>query len=147
MWTNITHALKFVQQSNDNIAFYYKISINLIQTFLFHSCYHFACSFCIIRCFAHKTPFLSFSIGPILVHCVFQNSISMNKQWPIFCSINFKFSIIFAKLVINSRQDIELKTLDYKSKVINFLQLLFCERHVCLKVNFTIQQNLFCSGI
>ena len=42
------------------------------------------------------------------------------------------------------------KTLDYKSKVINFLQVLFCERYVYLKVNFIIQQkdsfekNLFC---
>ena len=42
------------------------------------------------------------------------------------------------------------KTLDYKSKVINFLQVLFCERYVYFKVNFIIQQkdsfdkNLFC---
>ena len=44
---------------------------------------------------------------------------------------------------INSSQDIELKTLDYKSKVVNFLQVLFCERYVCLKVNFIIQQNIY----
>ena len=51
------------------------------------------------------------------------------------------FSVHNTFYLINSSQDLELKTLDYKFKVTNFLQVLFCERCVCLKVNFIIQQK------
>ena len=30
-----------------------------------------------------------------------QNSVSMNKQWPIFSNLHFKFSIIFSKMAIS----------------------------------------------
>ena len=40
-----------------------------------------------------------------IVCCVFQNSVSMNKQWPIFCNPHFKFSIIFAKMAISSKME------------------------------------------
>ena len=90
-------------------------------------------------------PFSSGSIGRIFVHCCFKILAAWISNCP-FSAISILNSAL-SKLTINSSQDIKHKTLDYRYKVINFLQALFCKRYVCLEGNYITQQKVLLKRI